>query len=110
MALQKTYMTPKGPASYWIAGLIQIDNYSKTAYGRLYGFVSKEHCDMSGSVPVVSLDYNITPDIYDYYFKKEIMVLADVTPQSQFYQYVKDKNYPDEQNNIINFNDATEVY
>lgn len=110
MALQKTYMTPKGPASYWIAGLIQIDNYSKTAYGRLYGFVSKEHCDKPGSVPVVMLDYKIDPDIYDYYFKKEIMVLVDVTPQSQFYRYVKDVNIRDGANEIINFNDATEVY
>ena len=110
MALQKTYVTPKGEASYWIAGLIQIDNYNKSAYGKLYGFVSKEHCDREGSVPVMYLEYNITPDVYDYYFDKEIMILPNVTPQSQFYQITKDFNRFDEQNNIINFKDALEVY
>lgn len=103
-------MTPKGPASYWIAGMIQIDNYNKTAYGRLYGFASKEHCDMEGSVPLTSLDYRITPDVYEYYFSKEIMMLTGSTPQTQFYQIVKDKDYPDEQNRIMNFYDAVEVY
>lgn len=110
MALLKTIMTPKGQATYWIAGMIQIDNYNKSAYGKLYGFVSKEHCDMIGSVPVMYLEYNITPDIYDYYFDKEIMILPNVTPQSQFYQITKDFNRFDEQNNIINFKDALEVY
>jgi len=110
MALLKTYLTPKGNASFWVAGLIQVDNYSKTAYGRLYGFASKEHCDMSGSVPILMLDYNITPDIYEYYFNKEIMALEGVTPQTQFYQIVKGKDYRDEQNNVINFVDAEEVY
>jgi len=110
MALQKSYMTPKGPASYWIAGMIQIDNYNKTAYGRLYGFASKAHCDMEGSVPLTSLDYSITPDIYEFYFSKEIMTLLDSTPQTQFYQLVKDFDLPDEQNGVINFNSATEVY
>ena len=110
MALQKTYMTPKGPASYWIAGMIQIDNYNKTAYGRLYGFASKEHCDMEGSVPLTSLNYSIKPDIYEYYFSKEIMMLSGSTPQTQLYQLVKDFDLPDEQNGVINFNSATEVY
>jgi len=110
MALLKTYLTPRGNASFWVMGLIQVDNYSKTAYGRLYGFASKEHCDMVGSVPILMLDYNIPPDIYDYYFEKSIMEQIGVTPQTQFYQIVKDKNYLDEQNQIINFNDAEEVY
>lgn len=110
MALFKTIRTPKGQATYWIMGMIQIDNYSKTAYGRLYGFMDKEHCDEMGSVPILTLDYNIPPDIYPLYFKKEIMEQQGVTPQSQFYQIVKDRNYLDDQNKIINFNDATEVY
>lgn len=110
MAMQKTIRTPKGEASYWIAGLVQIDNYNKTAYGRLYGFIDKEQCDEFGSSPVLMLDYNITPDIYPYYFEKEIMIQEGVTPQTQFYQIVKDKNYLDEQNKIINFKDALEVY
>lgn len=110
MALLKTIRNAKGQATYWIAGMIQIDNYNKTAYGRLYGFMDKEHCDEIGSVPIIMLDYNITPDIYDYYFEKTIMEQLGVTPQTQFYQIVKDKNYLDEQNKIINFNDAVEVY
>lgn len=110
MALLKTYLTPKGNASFWVAGLIQIDNYSKTAYGRLYGFASKEHCDMNGSAPILMLDYNIPPDVYQWYFEKEIMEQSGVTPQTQFYRIVKDRDYLDEQNRIINFNDALEVY
>ena len=110
MALQKSYPTSVGEATYWIAGMIQIDNYNKTAYGRLYGFASKEYCDRVGGVPMVSLDYNITPDYYDYYFSKEIMSQVGVTPQTQFYQIVKDKDYFDSQNHIMNFFDALEVY
>lgn len=110
MALLKTIRTSSGQATYWIAGMIQIDNYSKTAFGRLYGFMDKEHCDEVGSKPILVLDYNIPPDIYQWYFEKEIMEQSGVTPQTQFYQIVKDKNYLDEQNKIINFNDALEVY
>jgi len=110
MALFKTFNTPKGIASFWIAGRIQIDNYSKTAFGSLYGFIDKEQCDREGSVPVTRFDYNIPPDVYPYYFDKSIMILPDVTPQTQFYQLVKDKDYRDEWNNILNFYDAEEVY
>lgn len=108
MALQKTYPTPVGEATYWIAGIIQIDNYSKTAYGRLYGFANKAYCDKEGGVPMILLNYNITPDYYEYYFGKEVMSQANVTPQSQFYQIVKDRS--DNQNNVTNFFDALEVY
>ena len=110
MAMQKTIRTPQGEASYWIAGLVQIDNYNKTAFGRLYGFIDKEQCDALGSSPVLRLDYDIPPEIYYYYFEKEIMEQANVTPQSQFYQITKDKNYLDEMNNVINFKDSIEVY
>lgn len=108
MALVKTYMTPKGYASYWIAGIVQIDNYSKTAYARLYGFVNKEHCDLEGSVPVLMLDYSITPDIYDFYFSGEIMAQQGVTPQTQAYQIFKDFNIQDAQNGVFNFSDAVD--
>jgi hypothetical protein len=108
MALTKTYMTPKGYSSYWIAGIVQIDNYNKTAYARLYGFVNKEHCDLEGSVPVILLDYNITPDIYDFYFAKEIMAQPEVTPQTQAYQIFKDFNIKDANGEIFNFSDATD--
>jgi len=110
MALLKSYMTPKGPASYWIAGLIQVDNFSKNAYGRLYGFVDKAHCDRPDGVPLISLEYRIFPDKYEEYFGKEVMILAGVTAQTQFYKIVKEIDCTDAQNEVINFNDATEVY
>lgn len=99
-------MTPKGQASYWIAGIVQVDNYSKTAYTRLYGFASKEHCDMDGSVPLIHLDYNIPPEIYRYYFDREIMEQQGVTPQTQAYQIFKDFEIRDAQGNVLNFGDA----
>ena len=37
MALIKEYITPKGAASYWVMGLVQVDNFNKTAYVRLHG-------------------------------------------------------------------------
>lgn len=106
MALIKEYMTPKGLASYWVVSLIQIDNFSETAYVRMYGFANKNHADMQNPVPLLMLDANITTDIFPYYFAKEILEMANVTPQIQAYQIFKDFNIKDEQGQIFNFNDA----
>ena len=37
------------------------------------GFASKEHSDMEGTVPIITIEANLTPDLYDYYFKKSIL-------------------------------------
>lgn len=106
MALIKEYMTPKGLASYWVVSLIQIDNFSETAYVRMYGFANKNHADMQNPVPLLMLDANITTDIFPYYFAKEILEMVNVTPQIQAYQIFKDFNIKDEQGQIFNFKDA----
>ena len=106
MALIKEYTTNKGVASYWVVGLVQMDNFSKTAYTRLYGFGNKVHADMENPVPLITLDANISPDIYHWYFDKSIMVQADVTPSTQAYQIFKDFNIQDAQGGIFNFKDA----
>ena len=106
MALIKQFMTPKGPASYWVLGLLQIDNFSKTAYARLYGFYSKEQADMLNPVPIITLEANLTLDLYDYYFKEDILKLENATPLSQAYLIFKDKNIVIETGEIFNFKDA----
>lgn len=106
MALIKQYVTPKGSAEYWVVGLTQIDNFNKTAYARMYGFANKAHADMENPVPIMTLEANIDPEIYDYYFSKEITVLPDVTPQTQAYQIFKDFNIQDAQSGVFNFSDA----
>lgn len=108
MALIKEYTTPKGIISYWVVGLIQIDGFNQTAFTRLYGFMSKAHADMQNPVPIMSLEVNITPDIYEYYFAKDIMALENVTPHTQAYQIFKDFNIPDTQGGLYNFSDATD--
>ncbi len=108
MALIKEYITPKGAASYWVMGLVQVDNFNKTAYVRLHGFASKEHSDMEGTVPIITIEANLTPDLYDYYFKKSILEIEDVTSLTQAYLVFKDFNIQNEQGNIFNFKDATD--
>lgn len=106
MALIKQFMTPKGPASYWVLGLLQMDNFSKTAYARLYGFFNKEQADMLNPVPIMMLEVNLTPDWYDYYFKEDILKLEGATPLKQAYLIFKDKEIRSETGEIFNFKDA----
>ena len=106
MALIKEFMTPKGPASYWVLGLLQIDNFSKTAYARLYGFYNKEQADKLNPVPIITLEANLTPDLYDYYFNENILKLENATPLEQAYLIFKDKNITSETGEIFNFKDA----
>lgn len=106
MALKKEFMTPKGPASYWVLGLLQIDNFSKTAYARLYGFYNKEQADKLNPVPIITLEANLPPDLYDYYFDEDILKLQDATPLTQAYLVFKDFNISSETGEIFNFKDA----
>ena len=108
MALIKEYMTPKGAVSYWVVGLVQIDNFNQTSYVRLYGFGSKQHCDMEGTVPLITIEANLTPDLFVYYFHKSILEMQDVTPLTQAYLVFKDFNIQNEQGNVYNFKDATD--
>ena len=106
MALIKQFMTPKGPASYWVLGLLQVDNFSKTAYARLYGFYNKEQADMLNPVPIITLEKNLPPDLYNYYFDEDILKLQDATPLTQAYLVFKDSNVRNEQGEIFDFSDA----
>jgi hypothetical protein len=106
MALIKEYMTSKGPASYWVLGLLQIDNFNKTAYARLYGFYNKEQADKLNPVPITTLEVNLTPDWYDYYFNEEILKIENASPLTQAYVVFKDSNVRNEQGEIFDFSDA----
>ena len=106
MALIKQFMTPKGPASYWVLGLLQIDNFSKTAYARLYGFYNKEQANMLNPVPIITLEANLPPELYDYYFKEGILKLENASPLKRAYLIFKDSNIRNEQGEIFDFSDA----
>lgn len=108
MALVKRYMTPKGESNYWVVALVQIDNFNKTAYVRLHGFISREHSDMEGTVPITSIEANLAPDLFHFYFDKSILALENITPLTQAYLIFKDFNIQNEQGNIFNFKDATD--
>ena len=106
MALIKEYTTNRGTVSYWVLGLLQIDNYSKTAYARLYGYQNKQQADMENPSAITTLEVNITPDIYEYYFGEDILKLEGVTPFKQAYLIFKDFNIKSETGEIYNFADA----
>lgn len=106
MALIKEYMTSKGPASYWVLGLLQIDNFNKTAYARLYGFYNKEQADKLNPVPITTLEVNLTPDWYDYYFKEDLLKIDGATPLKQAYLIFKDVEIMAETGETYNFSDA----
>ena len=106
MALKKEFMTSKGPASYWVLGLLQIDNFSKTAYARLYGFYNKEQANMLNPVPIMTLEANLPPELYSYYFDEEILKHENATPLTQAYLVFKDLNIENEHGDIFNFSDA----
>lgn len=69
MAILKRVMTNKGPATYWVVGLLQLDNFGKTAFVKLMGFFDKEHAEMEGATPIDTAEINIYPDKYDDYFE-----------------------------------------
>ena len=110
MALIKQFMTPKGPASYWVLGLLQMDNFSKTAYARLYGFYNKEQANMLNPVPIITLEANLTPDLYHYYLNENILKLENATPLTQAYLVFKDSNVRNEQGETFNFKDAEDEF
>ena len=106
MALIKEFMTNKGPASYWILGLLQMDNFNKTAYARLYGFYNKIQADMINPVPITTLEVSLASDVYNYYFDEEILKIDGATPLKQAYLVFKDFEIKNEKGEIFNFSDA----
>lgn len=106
MALIKEFNTAKGPVSYWVLGLLQIDNFNKTGYARLYGFFGKPHADMLNPVPIITLEVNLTPEIYNYYLSEEILMLENTSPLSQAYLMFKDFEIRNENGEVYNFTDA----
>lgn len=68
MAIIKEINTTKGPVTYWVVGLIQLDNFSKSAYLKLLGFFDEDHADMESASPIETVEINIHPDQYDDFF------------------------------------------
>lgn len=68
MAIIKEIKTTRGPVTYWVVGLIQLDNFSKSAYIKILGFYDKEYADMESASPIETVEINIHPDQYDDFF------------------------------------------
>lgn len=106
MALIKEYMTNKGPVSYWVLALLQFDNFSKTAYTRLYGYYNKTQADLQNPEATITLEVNLSPDTYDYYFREDLLKQEGVSPLTQAYQIFKDWDIQNEKGETFNFKDA----
>lgn len=68
MAIIKEIKTTKGPVTYWVVGLIQLDNFSKSAYLKLLGFFDEDHADMENASPIETVEINIKPNQYGEFF------------------------------------------
>lgn len=91
MAIVKEIKTNKGPVTYWVVGLIQLNNFSKDVHIKMFGFHDKEYADMENAVPADTVEINIRPDQYDeligrtdiikkaYEIFSESIVEADIT-------------------------------
>jgi len=92
VALYKPLMTPTGTASFWIIGTRWIDSYCKSAYAILYGFESKEHCDMKGSLYRSFKEYKIKVGSkeFDKYFANSVLKQEGICDIDQFYKLIKD--------------------
>lgn len=61
---------------------------------------------MLNPVPIITLEANLTPELYDYYFKEDILKLENASPLTQAYLIFKDSNIRNEQGEIFDFSDA----
>lgn len=68
MAIVKEIKTTRGPVSYWVVGLIQLDNFAKSAYIKLLGFYDKEYADLEHASPIETIEINIKTEQYDEFF------------------------------------------
>ena len=91
MALAKTIMTPRGTASFWILGTMWIDNFNKTAYISLYGYESREHCDMVGAVYKAKKEINIYPEDFNSFFNPSLLAQSGISGYGEGYNVVKSK-------------------
>jgi len=92
MALGQSIMTPKGTVSFWIIGTTWRDNFNKTAFVSLYGFESREHCDLIGSVYKEKIEYNIYPADFDKYLSVEILKNSGKCDIEQLYDFIKEND------------------
>lgn len=109
MALIKEIMTESGPVSFWVISLLQLDNFAKRGYIRLYGFYNKEHADMLNAQPTGKLELTVPEDIYGMYFDPWVLVLPGRTPHGMAYALVKNSDI-DLNGRLIDFSDAEDSY
>ena len=75
MALIKHVMTDSGPASFWVVSLLQLDNFGKKAYVKIYGFYDKEHADRQNPRAVHTIEISVDPELYEEYFAPDLEVV-----------------------------------
>jgi hypothetical protein len=89
MALGKSIMTSRGTASYWILGVTWRDNFNKTAFISLYGYESKEHCDLPMAIYKEMRTYNVNPEDFNNYFSLSNLKIDGKCDLDQYYKFIK---------------------
>ena len=109
MAIIKEIMTESGPASFWVISLLQLDNFAKRGYIRLYGFFNQEHADMLNAQPTGVIDITIPENLYGMYFEPWVLVLPGRTPHGMAYTLIKNSDI-DLNGRLVDFSDAEDLY
>lgn len=105
MALIKEIETDKGPASFWVIALLQLDNFNKMGFIRMYGFFNKTYADKNEGRPVHTIELTINPEIYDLYFNPKHLSAKGISPHQQAYEMIK-RSTIDDAGLSIDFTDA----
>lgn len=108
MALIKNIKTERGPASFWVVALLQLDNFAKTGFVRLYGFFDQSFADLENAQPMHKIELTVPPVLYDQYFNPEVLS-SGVSPHGQAYQMIKNSTI-DDSGQVIDFSDAKDVF
>ena len=108
MALIKHVMTDSGPASFWVVSLLQLDNFGKKAYVKIYGFYDKEHADRQNPRAVHTIEISVDPELYEEYFAPDLLAKIGKSPHEQAYIMLK-RSTIDDTGQVIDFTGAVDV-
>ena len=89
MALIQQIDTNKGPVSYWVIGLLQLDNFAKSAHIRVYGFFDQSYADKENAQPTVTAEITVHEPLFTEFFDHHLLSLPDRTPYGQAYMLLK---------------------
>ena len=105
MALIKEIDTDRGPATYWVVSLVQLDNFNRRGFVSIYGFFSKAYADRPNPQPVRTIELTIEGEVYEEYFHPVTLEKSGNNPHRQAYEMLK-RSTVDDAGNLIDFTDA----